>query len=289
MAPAHRILEGFKRFCELVLSEEDKEIRRHSFEVAIRHLRTGALLLNPKRPTSRWLLYCYDYDELVVEGSYSPSIRKQKSFTGGILGETEVVARQTPVGANGSHFRNVDEFLIGDPWKRTGRVRWVHAVSPDLECLLALGQQYQLRVHAQLLLCRLDSAQPQAEVSRNRKDWSSVVFPAAYIDDDSRRSFDRYKAWYQRVASDAKELKLPGSGGNQTWQRRQQAHQLPRDLAMLSLRSLQKPSPQKARGWRRAAGPEYPPPARHRTPTADRRAPRPDMAESSRAAAASQR
>mmetsp|Transcript_13598 Transcript_13598/g.39198 ORF Transcript_13598/g.39198 Transcript_13598/m.39198 type:complete len:700 (+) Transcript_13598:133-2232(+) len=202
--------EGFKRFCELVLSEEDKEIRRHSFEVAIRHLRTGALLLNPKRPTSRWLLYCYDYDELVVEGSYSPSIRKQKSFTGGILGETEVVARQTPVGANGSHFRNVDEFLIGDPWKRTGRVRWVHAVSPDLECLLALGQQYQLRVHAQLLLCRLDSAQPQAEVSRNRKDWSSVVFPAAYIDDDSRRSFDRYKAWYQRVASDAKESGVRG-------------------------------------------------------------------------------
>jgi len=114
------------------------------------------------------------------------------------------IGKQKPCGAEGSGFGSVSEFLISDPFVREGRVRWVHAICPSLECRLALGQMYHLRVHAQLLLCRLADAQPQADLAKKSTAWSSVVFPAAYIDSSARLSFEKYQRWYHRMATHAK-------------------------------------------------------------------------------------
>lgn len=195
--------EAFLAFCDLVLSVSEHESMRYSFEIALRLLRIGSLLSQP-RLKARWLVYVYDYDDNVITGSFAPSTRKQSRFKGDRWVDDLVVAPQVPCGQPGSGFGSIDEFLVSDPWVRNGQVRWVHAVRPCLECLLALGQQYHLRVHAQCLLSRLTGAQPQVEVSKECRDWSSVVFPAAYVERSSKKSFDRYQAWYYQTANEAK-------------------------------------------------------------------------------------
>mmetsp|Transcript_120886 Transcript_120886/g.347271 ORF Transcript_120886/g.347271 Transcript_120886/m.347271 type:complete len:555 (-) Transcript_120886:412-2076(-) len=206
---------GFQRFCELVLSAKRRRDVLASFEVAMRFLRIASLLLKSighkdKRHKDSWTIYVYDYDQANIEGSFKQSTRRQRRFRHGRWIEQLALERQTPAGKPGSGFHSVDALLFSDPYQKRTGVRWVHAVNPSEECLLAIGQQYHLRVHAMSALTNLSAATPQAEVSKSGTDWSAIVFPASYIERGCKSSFDRYQAWYHEVANAARASSYTG-------------------------------------------------------------------------------
>jgi len=53
-------------------------------------------------------------------------------------------------------------------------------------------------------MARLDDATAQMELSKNFKDWSTVIFPGVYLDKESAQSFQNYQVWYSNKAKEAK-------------------------------------------------------------------------------------
>jgi len=195
--------EKFQEFCRLILDDDpEREEVAVSACWAFRHLRVGALLGKPRDPKG-WNVYYYNYDDSKVDGSVVASRRKERVFKNKAWVEEMIVEPQMSCGSLPSSRYpdctppvSVDEFFM-KPLSHTLNVHWAHAHNPCQECILALGQHYRLRVHSQCLLTRLEDASAQMEFANN-DDWSSIVFPAVYLDQESRRSLQRYRVWMQK-------------------------------------------------------------------------------------------
>lgn len=194
--------ESFQEFCRFVFGERgqvaDKQTVVGCAAFALRCLRIGALLNAKTLDPDRWRLYCYEYDATTCVGSLVPSRRNVKVFKEGKWREEPHPEVQTPCGSQPPPGRqaplSVEEFLVKPFSDSTPLVHWAHLDNPCKESLLALGQRFRLRVHSQCLLARLNDASPQIEFGEGR-DWSTIVFPAVYLDEMATLSFERYRIW----------------------------------------------------------------------------------------------
>jgi len=196
-------------------SEASQHVDRETFLAslcfAVRHLRIGALLSNSSDllpgSAATWQIYYYNYDGNSCEGSLVPSRKTVEKFSNNSWVEEPMVEIQMPCGAEASPGcvapLSLNEFFMKHV-SEENITHWAHAHNPSQECILALGQHYRLRVHSQCLLARLESASPQVEYA-DGLDWSSVVFPAVYVDKHARRAHDEYLSWLRNEQTKAEK------------------------------------------------------------------------------------
>jgi len=213
---------SFIEFCDVILGGDGSEssgnrtATRDSLIYAIRRLRLGALLVMPRQLQDR--LYHYSYSGETITGSFVPSSTTEPRFGKRGWYKVAVVERQKTCGECGS----TAEYVFSDQGLWEGHTHWVHAHEPELRILLALGQQHQLRSHIQGLLCRLQGASPQLDISEAKSlddtatanqgpCWSALVFPSFHLDGAACRSLQRYRAWLAQKSAEAKLGKTSGT------------------------------------------------------------------------------
>jgi len=219
-AEAAELHAAFHRLCDLVChGSGDVNGRTATLEsviYAVRRLRLGALLAD-RAHFQEGNLYCYDYSDRVLSGSFVPSRAKKMRFGLGGWHTVSTVEKQKVAGEHGS----LAEYFFSDPSTWPGRVHWVHAHEPGLLVLLALGQQHRLRSHIQGISCRLRGALPQLDVAQHSEEldklgsmfWSSAVFPFFHLDQGATDALQTYKEWFHQRSKEAKAGSLSTARG----------------------------------------------------------------------------
>jgi len=113
-----------------------------------------------------------------------------------------------------TEFQRITEFLFDSPHslhnQDTGKVQWVHVHQPNTSLVLALGQQFHLRLSVMGILCRINEVPPQMNHCAERKGWgssawSSVVFPCVFLDKRSKKHLLLHRAWCKAQEQQARE------------------------------------------------------------------------------------
>jgi Mg2+ and Co2+ transporter CorA len=115
------------------------------------------------------------------------------------------------------------------------KVHWLHIHHPTKLLVLALGQQFHLRLSVMGMLCRINDIPPQIDLATDKSrggrtasrggtsNWSAIVLPSYTLDRQSRMSLDTYRAWKAWREESAQEAAYAAKSRNKSSTSRRRA------------------------------------------------------------------